>query len=165
MREKYMPLVDRVTSRAELSDLLGQLVSELSALHIFVGGGDFRTGRDDVKPAFLGAELEPAENGWRVARLYRGDPDEPDRLAPLARPDVDVHEGDVLVRVDGVATKSVVHPAMLLRGKAGAQVLLEVAPMRKVLELIKRAAISDGNANQRITQLALSVGFFHTTSD
>lgn len=128
MKEKYLPLVDRVTSRAELSDLLGQLVSELSALHIFVRGGDVRTGQDDVKPAFLGAELEPAENGWRVARLYRGDPDEPDRLAPLARPDVNVQEGDVLVRVDGVATKSVVHPAMLLRGKTGAQVLLEVAP-------------------------------------
>ncbi|HEX5044552.1 MAG TPA: S41 family peptidase [Candidatus Polarisedimenticolaceae bacterium] len=128
MREKYLPLVDRVTSRAELSDVLGQLVSELSALHIFVRGGDLRTGEDDVKPGFLGAELEPAENGWRVARLYRNDPDEPDRLAPLARPEVDVREGDVVVRIDGVETRSVLHPAMLLRGKAGAQVLLEVAP-------------------------------------
>jgi len=128
MRDKYLPLVDRVTSRAELSDLLGQLVSELSALHIFVRGGDLRTGPDDVKPAFLGATLEPAENGWRVARLYRSDPDEPDRLAPLARPDVAVREGDVLVRIDGVPTTSVAHPSVLLRGKAGAQVLLEVAP-------------------------------------
>ncbi len=37
--KKYLPLVGRVTDRAELSDLLGQMVSELSALHIFVYGG------------------------------------------------------------------------------------------------------------------------------
>jgi tricorn protease len=128
MRDKYLPLVDRVTSRVELSDVLGQLVSELSALHIFVRGGDVRKGRDDVAPSFLGGVLEPVDEGWRVVRIYQAEPDEPERLAPLARPDVGVGEGDVLVRIDGVATKSVAHPAVLLRGKAGTQVLLEIVP-------------------------------------
>src|SRR5262249_6944148 len=58
VRAKYEPLVDRLTDRAELSDLLGQMVSELSALHIFVFGGDAREGTDDVWPASLGAWLE-----------------------------------------------------------------------------------------------------------
>ena len=44
MLEKYRPLSLRVTSRGELDDLLGQMVSELSALHTFVYGGEHRKG-------------------------------------------------------------------------------------------------------------------------
>src|SRR5262249_35574307 len=57
VRDKYLPLVDRVRSRDELNDLLAQMVSELSALHIFVRGGDVRRGQDDIEVASLGAEL------------------------------------------------------------------------------------------------------------
>ncbi len=39
---KHLPLVERVTDRDELSDLISNLVGELSALHIFVYGGDVR---------------------------------------------------------------------------------------------------------------------------
>ena len=56
MRKKYQPLVDRVTDRAELSDIFAQMVAELSALHIFVRGGDLRDAGDDAWPASLGAE-------------------------------------------------------------------------------------------------------------
>src|SRR5262249_3684190 len=58
VRKKYEPLVDRVSNRAELSDLIAQMVSELSALHIFVRGGD--AGRPEsprVPAASLGADL------------------------------------------------------------------------------------------------------------
>ena len=39
MYTKYLPLVDRVTTREELSDLIGRFVGELSALHTSVRGG------------------------------------------------------------------------------------------------------------------------------
>lgn len=126
--KKYLPLVGRVTDRAELSDLLGQMVSELSALHIFVYGGDVREGREQIVPASLGAELarDEAAGGYRVAHVYRADPDYPDALSPLARPDVDVRDGDVIEAINGVATLSVAHPSTLLRDQAGRQVLLHV---------------------------------------
>src|SRR5439155_1364237 len=62
------PLADRVTDRGELSDLLAQMVSELSALHIFVYGGDFRKGSEQVLPASLGAEWsrDEANGGYRI---------------------------------------------------------------------------------------------------
>ncbi|MBL9127956.1 MAG: PDZ domain-containing protein, partial [Verrucomicrobiales bacterium] len=128
MRRKYLPLVDRVMDRAELSDVLSQLVGELSALHIFVSGGDHREGSDQVRPGQLGARWspDPAGGGWRVDHIYRGDPDFPDELAPLARPGVDVKVGDVIVSIDGRPTASVLDPSVLLRRKAGKQVLLEV---------------------------------------
>jgi tricorn protease len=130
MRRKYEPLVERVTSRAELSDLIAQLVSELSALHIFVRGGDLRHGGDDVLPASLGAVLvrDESAGGYRVEHVYQSDPDEPERAAPLARPDVDVREGDVLELIDGTPVLSAADPAQLLRHKADRQVLLRVKP-------------------------------------
>ncbi len=45
MRARYEPLLARVTDRAELGDLIAQMVGELSALHMFVRGGDLRQGR------------------------------------------------------------------------------------------------------------------------
>ncbi len=129
VRSKYEPLVDRVTDRHELSDVLGQMVSELSALHIFVRGGDVREGQD-IESGALGAVLErdAAAGGWRVAHVWQGDPDYPEELSPLARPGVDVGEGDVITLIDGVATAGVADPAVLLRNRAGKQVLLRVAP-------------------------------------
>jgi len=128
IRTKYRPLVDRVTDRDELSDLLGQMVSELSALHIFVYGGDPRRNRDPASPATLGAELARDEGagGWRVTRVYRSDPDYPNDQSPLAQPGVNVGVGDVIQMINGTATLTAADPGDLLERQAGKQVLLRV---------------------------------------
>lgn len=129
MLAKYLPLVDRITDRAELSDLLGELSGELSALHHFVRGGDFRQGRDQIEPASLGAVLErdEAAGGFRVVEVYAADPDLPEELSPLARPGVGVGAGAVILAVNGVPALSAADPGALLRHQAGRQVLLTVA--------------------------------------
>jgi len=128
IRQKYLPLVERVTDRAELSDLIADMVGELSALHIFVFGGDFREGQDQVKPASLGAELalDQAQEGYRIEHIYKSDPDYPERSSPLARPGLNLKEGDIIQMINGVPVLSVPHPAGLLRDQAGRQVLLSV---------------------------------------
>jgi tricorn protease len=128
MLKKYLPTVDRVTDRAELSDLIGDMVSELAALHIRVVGGDHRESPDQITPSGLGATLvrDPARSGWRIQHIYRSDPDYPDKLAPLARPGVEVKDGDVIEAINGVGTLTVPSPRLLLRNQAGKQVLLRV---------------------------------------
>jgi tricorn protease len=128
MRQHYGPLVERVTDRAELSDLLSQMVGELSALHIFVYGGDIRRGTDAVSPGSLGARLERDDRagGYRVDHIYQNDPDMPRDLSPLARYGVDVHEGDVIEAINGIPTLSVADVGSLLRDEADRQVLLKV---------------------------------------
>lgn len=130
MLKKYRPLVDRVRDRAELSDAISAMVAELSTLHIFVRYGDQREGPDRIQPAFLGAVLSadrPA-GGWRVDHVYRSDPDFPGEQPPLAKPDVAVREGDVILSINGRSTLSVPHPSVLLRNQSGKQVLMEVKP-------------------------------------
>jgi tricorn protease len=130
IRARYLPLVDRVTDRSELSDVLAQMVAELSALHIYVRGGDVRDAGDDAWPASLGASLvrDKAAGGYRVEHIIRTDPDRPDRTVPLARPGVDAAEGDVIETVNGTAALSAPDIASLLRGQADKQVLLRVKP-------------------------------------
>jgi len=130
IRAKYEPLVGRVTDRGELADLFAQMVSELSALHIFVRGGDLRRGPDQVEPASLGATFarDEAAGGHRVVHVYRSDPDLPERRAPLARPGVDVGSGDLIEAVNGAATLGAADLQQLLRNQADKQVLLRVKP-------------------------------------
>ncbi len=126
--QRHLPLVERVRDRNELSDLLASMVGELSALHTFVGDGDTRGGTDSIIPASLGASLshDRTKGGWRVDRIYSGDPDYPKTLSPLAKPGVDIMEGDVILTLNGVNLANVSHIGSLLRNQAGKQVLLLV---------------------------------------
>jgi len=128
--DRYLPLVDRVSTREELSDLIAQMVAELSALHTFVRGGDLREGNDKIAPASLGGILapDPEAGGLRVERVYRSDPDQPELRSPLAMPGVEVKEGDVIVRINGRMVATNEEASALLRNQAGKQVLLSVKP-------------------------------------
>jgi tricorn protease len=131
--EKYLPYVDRITDRDELSDLTAHLVGELSALHIFVVGGDVRRGTDNINAASLGAVLEREEQkgGYRIHHIYLSEPDYPDKLSPLAKPGLNIHEGDVITAINGAPILSAADPAVLLKNQAGKQVLLEIKPKGK----------------------------------
>jgi tricorn protease len=133
MRDKYGEIVGRVRDREELNDLISDMVSELSVLHTFVVGGDIRKSADQVELATLGARLSPAANGkgWLVDHVYRTDPDRPDKLSPLARPEVQVADGDTILAINGQDLSATLDPGNLLRGQAGRPVLLHVLPKGK----------------------------------
>ncbi len=126
MRDKYLELIERVRDRVELSDLISDMVSELSALHTFVVGGDLRKGPDQIQVASLGALLmrDEAAGGYRVEHIYHTDPDRPDKLSPLLRPGCELADGDIITAINGASVLTVAHPYKLLRDKAGKQVLL-----------------------------------------
>lgn len=128
MRDKYGELIGRVRDREELSDLISEMVGELSTLHTFVRGGDIRKGPDQVQLASLGARLvrDRTAGGYLVEHIYRNDPDRPDRQSPLARPGVDIAEGDVITAINGRDLIVVADPGELLRNQAGKQVLVRV---------------------------------------
>ncbi|HEV7925692.1 MAG TPA: S41 family peptidase [Verrucomicrobiae bacterium] len=130
MRAKYLPLVDRVRDRDELGYLIADMVGELSALHIFVFGGEMREGPDQVQPASLGAAWtrDEAQGGYRIEHIYVSDPDFPERLSPLAKPELNITNGDIIQAINGVPVLSVASPAALLRNQDGRQTLLSVKP-------------------------------------
>jgi tricorn protease len=138
VRARYRPLLERVADRAELDDLLAQMIAEHGILHSQVRGGEFRTDPDALPGAALGARFEIADGGLRIARIWRTEAELPSERGPLQQPGVDAREGDLLQAVDG---RPVADPAALaaaLRQRAGQQVLLTLrrgsaAPHRTVV--------------------------------
>ncbi|WP_420583384.1 S41 family peptidase [Reichenbachiella sp.] len=124
MHAKYLPLVERVTTRQELSDLIGRFVGELSALHTSVRGGDWRLDNKDISVASLGAEFSRDEvnQGFRIDYIYQVDPDYPNEKSPLDDPYLDVRVGDVITNVNGRAALSAMDMGELIRNQQGKQV-------------------------------------------
>ncbi len=155
IRDRYLPLVDRVSDRDELNDVIAQMVSELSALHIFVWGGDYRKPSDQVEIASLGAVLrrDEAAGGFVVQHIYQHDPDLPNQAPPLARPDSMVREGEVILSIDGEDSLSAPDERALLRGKAGRQVLLRVkSAAGQTREVVVTPLLEKDESNLRYTE-------------
>jgi tricorn protease len=127
MRDRYRPLVDRVGSRAELNDVIGELMSELRNSHAYVSGGDDFSDTASVSVGSLGVDLEQADGGWKIARIL------PDFSAiggaesPLAKPFRQVKAGQFLVAIDGKKLDAKKDPAELLVDKGGKDVQLMIA--------------------------------------
>ncbi|TFW29474.1 S41 family peptidase [Duganella callida] len=126
VRAKYAPLVDRVTDRAELDDVLGMMISEVGALHSQIRPGEIRKPAPEGTPAGLGALLSRTADGYRVDHIYASEPELPAERGPLAQAGVDVKEGDIITAVNGRPVTEARDIADLLLNQADKQVLLQV---------------------------------------
>ncbi|RYY58134.1 MAG: protease [Chitinophagaceae bacterium] len=126
-KKQYEPLLERLTDRFELDDILGQMVGELSALHHFVGGGDKRRSPDMIQTGFLGATLSKTGKGIRIDHIYQSDPDFPDNNSPLRQAGLRIHEGDIITAVNNVKVDEVADLSMLLANKVNVPVKLDLS--------------------------------------
>jgi tricorn protease len=126
--ETYLPLVERVSSRAEFSDLMWEMQGELGTSHCYEYGGDYRSNFQRVALGRLGAEFEWDEtaSAWQITRIARGDTWSPQDDSPLNAPGVNVRPGDHLLAVNGVRLSHECSPQMLLVNQAGVDVALTV---------------------------------------
>jgi tricorn protease len=124
---RYLPLVDRITTRSEFSDLLWELQGELGTSHAYEFGGEYRPS-PYYEQGFLGAEWEydGEAGGYRVRRLVRGDTWDAEATSPLLRPGVDVRLGDLVLTVNGQPLGARVTPGERLVNQAGNEVALVV---------------------------------------
>ncbi|QSX34786.1 PD40 domain-containing protein [Shewanella avicenniae] len=125
-KQKYAPLLARVTDRHELADIFTQMMGELDALHSQVRGGDFAQDAAKPTPAALGANLSQTANGVVISHIYRNDPELPNRASPLDAPGVDAQEGDIISAINGRSISSIADVSTLLRNQANKQVLLQL---------------------------------------
>ena len=125
IHDMYAPWVEHVRHRSDLTYLLDVLGGEVSVGHSFTFGGD-EPDVEEVPVGLLGADLEAANGRYRIARIYTGESWTPDLRGPLARPGVDVSEGDYLLAVDGREITASENPYRFLDGTADRQTVLTV---------------------------------------
>ncbi|MEV4750626.1 PDZ domain-containing protein [Streptosporangium sp. NPDC049248] len=122
---RYLPLVDRVTTRGEFSDLLWELLGELGTSHAYESGGAYRP-RPHYRQGKLGVDWAFEDGVHRIARIVGGDRWDPEATSPLNRLGVDVQPGDVVLAVNGQPVGGEVSPDELLVNQADQEVQLTI---------------------------------------
>ncbi|MBC7731485.1 MAG: PDZ domain-containing protein [Bacteriovorax sp.] len=125
---RYEPLVARVATRGELSDLVWEMQGELGTSHAYEMGGDHRR-PPSVALGYLGAETRfvPADQSYEITRLVCGDAWDAGADSPLNAVGVEVKVGERIVAVNGQRVSAERPPEALLVHQANAKVELTLA--------------------------------------
>ncbi|MDQ6660663.1 MAG: PDZ domain-containing protein, partial [Chloroflexota bacterium] len=149
---QYAPLVERVSSRAELSDLLWELQGELGTSHAYEIGGEYRQG-PQYRQGFLGVDwgYDPEENRYRIARIVRGDSWDSKTTSPLTSPGINVVKGDAVLAINGQRVGPSLSPQALLVNQAGneVQLTIESAESKETRVVTVKALSSERAARYR----------------
>ena len=147
MREKYGRLVPYASCRQDMRYIVGELIGELNTSHTYVYGGDRRRRADRVNVGMLGVDwdVDGNANRYRFRKIYRV-PDWTSSVnPPLARPGVDVREGDYLLAINGVDVLADRSVYSYFQGLADEQVRILVSSKAPR----KGATIADGHKEAR----------------
>ncbi len=126
--QRYEPLVERVSTRAELSDLIWEMQGELGTSHAYEMGGDHRK-PPAIALGHLAAEtrfVSDAE-GYEITRIVDGDPWDAGADSPLRAVGVEAAVGERIVAVNGQPVSRERPPQALLVHQASAKVELTLA--------------------------------------
>ena len=126
-RAKYAALLPSVSTRNDLTYLIGEMISELHIGHTYVGGGD-RIEAPRIKTGLLGAELsrDPASRAYRIEKILPGENWQTKTRSPLTELGVNVRSGDYILAVNGQSVSDIANIYTALIGTVGKQVVLRV---------------------------------------
>ena len=125
---RYEPLLDRIATRGEFSDLMWEMQGELGTSHAYEIGGDYPAS-PQYHQGFLGADIsyDSVTSAWRIDRIASGAAWSDEAGSPLSKPGVNVHAGDRVLALNGAAVGADRSPHELLVNQAGSEVALTVA--------------------------------------
>ena len=127
IKERYSPLVQYVSHRADLDYILGEIISETNTGHCYDDWGDFeRVKRVDT--GLLGAELQAdqASGKYKITKIFAGENWNETRRSPLTEQGVNVKEGDFLLAINGTDLNLEMNPYELLENTVGKMVEITV---------------------------------------
>ncbi|GCE27453.1 tricorn protease [Dictyobacter alpinus] len=150
--KQYAPLVERVSSRSELSDLLWELHGELGTSHAYEMGGDTRHG-PHYRQGFLGVDwsYDAEQERYRIARILKGDPSESQTTSPFTSPGLNVNVNDAVLAINGQRVGPARGPQELLVNLAGQEVQLTIedAESKETRVVVVKALANETPARYR----------------
>lgn len=100
--KRYYPLVERIASRNEFSDLIWEMQGELKSSHAYEFGGDYKP-KPVYKIGYLGADLifDEVKNLYKISHIVKGDIWDESNKPPLLEPGANIKEGDYILSING----------------------------------------------------------------
>jgi tricorn protease len=149
--ERYKPLLERVGTRGEFSDLMWEMQGELGTSHAYEGGGDYRT-EPSYPIGFLGADyaFDETTGNYCITHLVQGEPGDIRANSPLLGPGINVREGDRIRAINGRRVSKELTPNHLLVHLAESEVTVTVENSEgKVRDVIVKTLRSEFPARYR----------------
>jgi tricorn protease len=107
--KRYEALLPWVAHRSDLNYIIGEMISELSTSHTYVGGGDMPE-RKQVNVGLLGVDFAPDGGFYKLAKIYRGENWSAPGRSPLTEPGLKVKAGNYLIAVNGQVVRTPAEP-------------------------------------------------------
>ncbi len=128
MREKYGKMIDRATCRQDVEFIIGELIGELNTSHTYVYGGAGRREAERVNIGMLGTdwEVDGSAQLYRFKKIFRVPDWTRGLYPPLAKPGLNIQEGDYLLSVNGEKVTAEKNIYSCFVGLAGKKVKLLV---------------------------------------
>ena len=152
MRTRYGRLIDQSNSRSDVNIIIGDLIAELDASHTYTGGGDLeRASRMNV--GYLGADISLENGKFRIKKIITGAPWDAEVRSPLAKPGINVKEGDYILAVNGNPINTSKPISSALQGLAGDAVQITINSTASLTDA-KNVIVKPMRSETRLRHLA-----------
>ncbi len=125
VRKDYSGLLNDAITRWDVNNILQEMLSELSAGHTYVSGGDLEQSKNRTN-GFLGIDWALENKAYKVKRIVRPAVWDNEVRSPLEASGVNVKEGEYILSVNGRTLDPEIDPYAMFEGLAGKAVALRV---------------------------------------
>jgi len=148
-RKRYEPLVDRISTRSEFSDLAWELQGELGTSHAYEMGGDYRK-TPSYSIGQLGADFKKTADGYRIEKIYQGDSWKTDSFSPLSQAGQNFNVGDEILAINGTSLKkNLLGEALFHLTNQDVEVIYKKAKSKKEEKTVLRTLSSESSLRYR----------------
>lgn len=123
MRKQYGSLLENALTRWDVSNIIQELISELSAGHTYAGGGDV----ENIVPrstGFLGIDWALDNGKYKITKIVKPAPWDSEVRSPLDQPGIKVNVGDFILAVNGIELDGEKDPYASFEGLSGKTIVL-----------------------------------------
>jgi tricorn protease len=148
--DRYKPLVQKISTRSELSDLIWECYGEMGTSHSYEFAGDYES-LPDLNQGMLGIDLnyDSVSDTFIITHIVKGDSWDSSANSPLNQPGINVKPGDRLVAINGRKVNGLRHPGQELAGIKNEWVTLTVSDGSSERDVTVKTIMTESSARLR----------------
>ncbi len=112
--EMYSPLLEKINTRSEFSDLCWEVQGELGTSHAYESGGDYEPTKS-FHLGLFGCDLKfnEKQGGYEITNIIKADTWNEKECSPLMAPGLNISEGDFITKVNNTSVSATQTPTRL----------------------------------------------------